>query len=156
MKKILSIVLGVAVLLPSIAFASVGITLTGGNVVITQGQSYSEPGYSAFSTVDGNITSLVNVSGGGSTVGTYTIGYSVTDSTLASASASRTLTIRGSGSVMPFCSGPMAPGWQVGIDGGGCGGHGHFIPSGTSYSPAGVSGKPVTCPAWFPSGCITQ
>jgi hypothetical protein len=43
----------------------------------------------------------------------------------------------------PYCSGPDAPGWQVGIPGGGCGGHATFVPAGTA-----------DCPFWFPAGCI--
>ncbi len=45
---------------------------------------------------------------------------------------------------LPYCSGPMAPGWDVSLPGGGCG---H---STVKFVPAGQ----LDCPAWFPSGCV--
>lgn len=143
MKKLLGFAVAASLLVPALAFASVDITLSGGTVTISQGQSYSEPGYSAFSTVDGDVTGLVGVSGVDTSVGSHTITYEVTDSALDSASVSRTLIVQGGGSVMPFCSGPMAPGWQIGVAGGGCGGTEVFLPAG---SPG--------CPWFFMSGCI--
>lgn len=154
----LKYILGIAGLLlaPMLAFASVGITLTGGNVTVSQGQTYNEPGYSAFSTFDGNITSNVAVSGVDTSVGSHTISYNVTDSNLDSASAFRTLTVLSSGSLMPFCSGPMAPGWNVGLSGGGCGGTGMVVMAGASLPDATKFGGTKTCPFWFPSGCMVK
>ena len=45
--------------------------------------------------------------------------------------------------VLPFCSGPLAPGWNVSMVGGGCGGTEVFLPAG---SPG--------CPWFIVSGCI--
>lgn len=140
MKKVISIVSALVLFAPFAAFASVGITLQGGSVTVPQGQSYVEPGYSAFSTVDGDITNQVVVSNPGtSQVGDFTVGYSVTDSDSDSASAFRDLTITqsNSGGDMLFCSGSMAPGWHVDEVGGGCGSTktfyqaGHALPDGT-------------------------
>lgn len=144
-----------AIAAPLTSFADVGITLFGGNVIVTQGHAYSEPGYSAFSTVDGDLTSNVSVTGTDtSTLGTHTIGYSVTDSALDSAFASRSITVIGGGSVMPYCSGPMAPGWRVDLPGGGCGGSSIQIMPGTSVFRHGIL---YTCPEWFPkSGCVVE
>ncbi len=144
MHKLLGLAVGLSLLVPSLAFASVGITLQGGAVTVQQGHSYQEPGYSAFSSVDGDITGLVGVSGFSSAVGTHTLTYSVTDSALDSAFAFRSVTIMGGGE-MPFCSGPMAPGWQSGVDGGGCGGTGTVIAAGTA-----------DCPYFMASGCLKR
>lgn len=146
MKKLLAFSVLGAVLVPSLAFASVGITLTGGTVTVQQGASYQEPGYSANSTVDGDITGAVSVSGiTTATPGSHTITYSVTDSALDSATAFRSLEVIGSGGAMPYCSGPNAPGWQVGVDGGGCGGTGTVIAAGTDG-----------CPFWYVGGCLLK
>jgi hypothetical protein len=131
MKKIALLVLAFA--LPAAAFAAtpqVTLTLQGGSVSITSAQSYSEPGFSAFSTVDGDITGNVQVSGVDTSIGDHTITYYVQDSTFidpittpdAFATASRALTVVASGSGMIPCSGPLAPGWNVSLPGGGCGG----------------------------------
>jgi len=58
------------------------ITLTGGNITVAQGTTFTDPGYSANDDVDGNITANVAVSGGPvntSLSGTYTLTYNVTD-----------------------------------------------------------------------------
>ena len=52
----------------------------------------------------------------------------------------------GGGSMIP-CSGPMAPGWQTGIPGGGCGGDAMHVNPGEG-----------DCPAWYPRsmGCMVN
>jgi len=60
------------------------ITLIGGNVTVTQGGVFADPGYSASDNVDGNITANVVVTGGpvntAAMVGTvFTLNYSVSD-----------------------------------------------------------------------------
>lgn len=147
-----------ALVLPLSAFASVSISLTGGAVTVTQGSSYTEPGYSANSSVDGNITSSVNVSNPGTnSVGTFSVGYSVTDSALDTATASRSLTVvaDNGGGGMIFCSGPSAPGWRVDLPGGGCPGQkGTYVPYGAPLTRKvvmyGSTGN--TCP--FIGGCM--
>lgn len=144
MHKLLGVVVGVALFAPLFALASVDLTLNGGSVTVRQGAAYNEPGFTANSTVDGNITNLVSVSNPGTgSSGTFSVNYAVTDSALDSAFASRTLIVQSSDSLMPFCSGPMAPGWHVGVAGGGCGGTQVFVPAGTG-----------ACPFWFTGGCI--
>jgi hypothetical protein len=69
------------------------ITLTGSNPMhIKATEQYVEPGYSAYDTTDGDITSLVKVS---STIkdnpGTYTVTYSVTDISLKNVTQTRTV-----------------------------------------------------------------
>jgi len=139
--------LAVAVMaLLSVSFAAVDINLVGGSVSVQQGSSYSEPGYSAFSTVDGDVTGNVAVSNPGTgAVGTFLVGYSVTDSNLDTATAFRSLTVTGGSSVMPYCSGPMAPGWRAGVAGGGCGGTDTTVAAGTEG-----------CPWFFFSGCMVK
>ncbi len=59
------------------------ISLTGANpLYVTVGSSYNEPGYSASDNCDGDLTSNVSVEGSvnASTIGTYVLTYSVTDS----------------------------------------------------------------------------
>lgn len=129
MKKYIALSVLVSVLVPSLAFASVGITLSGPNPApATQGQGFNEPGFAAFSTVDGDVTSLVTVSGPDtSSAGNSSRTYSVTDSALDSASVTRGVTVSGTGGSLLFCSGPMAPGYQIGVVGGGCGGTSTYV-----------------------------
>lgn len=103
MKKFLALSLAlVSVFAPAAAFASVDITLQGGSVSLYQGQSYVEPGYSANSSVDGDITNSVTASSVDTNhPGNITRDYSVTDSALDTATASRNIQIKGLGSSMP-------------------------------------------------------
>lgn len=149
MKKIVFLSLA-ALLAPSFAFASVSIDLSGGPVTVSQGHSYNEPGYSAFSTVDGDITGSVNVSVPDTSLpGVFQVGYDVADSALDTATAFRTLTVVGGGGTMPFCSGPLAPGWHMGVDGGGCGGWGTLILPGQALGS-------YTCPIFVLMGCLIK
>lgn len=109
---------------PALASADVSITLNGANpVTLTAGSPFVEPGFTAFSTVDGDISSQVSETPvNTSTVGDSTVNYSVTDSALDTATASRgvVVTSNGGGGLI-YCSGPMAPGYVAGTPGGGCG-----------------------------------
>jgi hypothetical protein len=140
---------------PVLASASVDITLIGSNPdTVRAGTVYVDPGYSAFSTFDGDLTSFISVSNvdtsrAGSTARTY----SVTDSNNDTATAERAITVIGTEGTMPYCSGPMAPGWHVDLPGGGCGGTAVFIPRGRSAMVRGILKE---CPDWFPSGCIVN
>ncbi len=72
------------------------ITLNDGNATsLYVGQSYSEPGYIALDTCDGDITSNVKVSGDINTneAGSYTLTYQITDSSGNSAFATRTVLV---------------------------------------------------------------
>jgi hypothetical protein len=149
MKKIIGALTVLSVLVPSLAFASVNISLVGGGVTVPQGQTFVEPGFSAFSTLDGDVTGQVAVTNPGtSQVGDFTVGYFVTDSNNDSASAARDLTVTGGAGMIP-CSGPMAYGWNVSLPGGGCPGQtstfvqfNHALPDGT--------------PCEFFSGCMVK
>ena len=57
------------------------LSLTGGSVTITQGDTYTDPGYTANDAVDGNLTPMVIISGAvdTSTPGDYTLTYEVLD-----------------------------------------------------------------------------
>lgn len=128
MKKFAAILVSVLAFAPMFALASVNIDLSGGAVSVTRGSSYVEPGYSALSTIDGDVTGNVSVTNPGTgTVGKFTILYSVTDSALDTATASRDLTVMGGGSGMIFCSGPMAPGWNTSLPDGGCNSQTQFV-----------------------------
>lgn len=155
MKYLISLLTVLSVLvLPAAASASVGITLDGGSVVINAGQSYNEPGYSAFSSFDGIITNLVQVSGIGTLPGTYTIGYNVTDSNLDSATASRSLTVRAVGNGQIWCSGPSAPGWNVTYPDGGCGGTSRWVSYNQPINMVGVFGGIDTSLCEYRQGCM--
>lgn len=72
------------------------ISLTGGNVTITQGDTWVEPGYEAIDNADGDISvSGVTISGtvDTSTVGTYVLTYTATDASGNQASTTRTVTV---------------------------------------------------------------
>lgn len=72
------------------------ISLVGGNQTLTEGDVWSEPGYTATDDVDGDITANVAVTGTVNTAvpGTYTRTYSVSDAAGNSASTTRTVTVQ--------------------------------------------------------------
>lgn len=145
-----SIVLA-SLLAPAFAFADVSITLQGPNPVTVQaGQPFVEPGFTALSDVDGDITSQVVTTPVHTNIaGNTSENYFVTDSTLATASASRGVDVQGGGGGLIFCSGPMAPGYNVGLAGGGCGGSTTYVPY---NAPLAVSGVGDRCQ--FFMGCV--
>lgn len=65
-------------------------------ITLTEGDTYTDPGYTASDNVDGDVTSLVTVEGNVDTVtpGTYTVVYTVTDSYNNSTVAIRTVTVK--------------------------------------------------------------
>lgn len=65
------------------------------NITINAGTAYTEPGYTASDNYDGDITSIVKVSGGVNIyqAGTYTITYSVSDSSGNTVTDSRIVTV---------------------------------------------------------------
>lgn len=71
------------------------ITLIGGNQTITEGDTWSEPGFSASDNVDGDLTAQVTVTGtvNTATPGSYTLTYSVTDAAGNTGTATRTVTV---------------------------------------------------------------
>ena len=74
------------------------ITLTGGDVTLTEGGTYSEPGYTATDNNDGDISNSVVVAGDTvdpNTVGVYTVTYNVDDAAGNSAAQkTRTVTVQ--------------------------------------------------------------
>jgi hypothetical protein len=71
------------------------ITLTGGNITLTEGDLWVEPGFTALDAVSGDLTDSVSVSGAVNTAvpGPYTVTYSVSDEAGNSATATRTVTV---------------------------------------------------------------
>ncbi len=69
------------------------IHLSGGRVYVRVGAAFSEPGYTATDNLDGDVSSKVVVQNGvdASKVGTYTVTYSVTDSSGNTATATRSV-----------------------------------------------------------------
>jgi surface protein len=65
------------------------------NVSITQGDNYTDEGATATDNVDGDLTSSISVSGNvdTTTIGNYTLTYSVSDSSGNSASATRSVSV---------------------------------------------------------------
>lgn len=122
MKTVTSMFVAFSLLVAVPVFASVDINLVGGTVTVEQGKSYNEPGYSAFSTTDGDVTGQVQSYAPATNVpGDYFVEYEVTDSALDYAYAARQFTVVApAAGQMFFCSGPMAPGWTVGLVNGGC------------------------------------
>lgn len=155
MNKLIATGLTIATMaFPALALASVDITLTGGSVSFQAGDVYSEPGYSALSTTDGVVTGSVVTSNNINQMmaGTYSVNYNVTDSALDSDSEVRSVSVYnvpevsvsgGSSGAQPFCSSPMAPGWNVSLPGGGCGGTATFLLPGQE-----------DCPTWYFMGCV--
>ena len=72
------------------------ITLNGSSTIeLTVGDTWSDPGATATDNVDGDLTSSISITGtvDASTVGTYTLTYSVTDAASNSASTTRTVIV---------------------------------------------------------------
>lgn len=72
------------------------LTLKGSkNITINAGTTYTEPGYTATDNYDGNITSSVKINGNVNVyhAGTYTITYSITDSSGNTVTDTRTVTV---------------------------------------------------------------
>lgn len=151
-NKIAAVFVFVVLLAPSAAFASTTINLSGGSVIVTAGQSYTEPGYSANSSFFGDVTggvsaSTVNTSAIGNTTRTYSYGPDFFGD---NANASRSITvIAGGGGSLNFCSGPLAPGYIVGAIGGGCGQTSNFVQTNQPYVFNGIN---LICT--FSSGCM--
>jgi len=83
------------------------ITLIGANpFYVTIGTTFTDPGATATDTKDGNITSLITKTGTVNTtiVGTSTLTYSVTDSSGASTSTTRTVVVEPASVPPPSCS----------------------------------------------------
>lgn len=145
MKKIIGFAVGFGLLaVPFMSLADSTVTATAGI-----GASVSPSGVTVVPTGDTQVFSfgvlqgyqLSNVSVDGineGAIGSYSLMGDLLDHAITASAAS-------SGSLMPYCSGPMAPGWQQGIAGGGCGGTGVTI-------PAGAPG----CPYFMASGCIKE
>lgn len=136
-KIVVSAVAALALFVAPLAFAAAApasvatITLVGGSVSVTQNTPFVDPGFSAFSTTDGDITSSVLISPVDTGVpGDTSRDYSVTDSTGATADETRDITVVSAptGGALLYCSGPEAPGYTVGVMGGGCGGSTMFVP----------------------------
>ena len=71
------------------------IALTGGNQVLTVGDTWVDPGFTATDETDGNLTGSVTITGAvnASVAGTYTLTYSVTDAAGNIGTATRTVTV---------------------------------------------------------------
>lgn len=107
------------------------INLTGGVVTIDEGTNFSEPGFSAFDTEDGDLTSVVLVSApvNPNVPGSYVVTYEVTDSGGLSTLVTRVVDVVPKNPFRP----PPPPCTDCGTGGGGGGGGG-----GTSTPPLGV------------------
>ncbi|RLL49978.1 DUF5011 domain-containing protein, partial [Mariprofundus sp. EBB-1] len=84
------------------------ITLTGGNITIPQGTTFTEPGYSATDNIDGNMTLNVVVTGGpvnsAAAVGTlFTLNYNISD-VAGNAAVQQTRTVTITDSTPPIIS----------------------------------------------------
>jgi len=97
------------------------ITLLGENpMALTQGDPYVEPGYTATDNVDGDLTGSVVVSGTVNTavVGTYTLTYSVSDSSNNASSETRTVNVNEPSNSVIVHQECFENGWGDWIDGG--------------------------------------
>lgn len=124
-----------------------------GSVLVTTGsvQSFS------FGASNGYRVSGVSFDGSNlGAIGSFDFTGDLTDHTL-----SVSATGDGGGGLI-YCSGPSAPGWNVGLPGGGCGGTDIFVARGatvfiaapTKNGLAGSGGYNFTCPDFYPSGCM--
>lgn len=146
MKKLVGFGVGLSLLVvPFISFADstvsssagVGATVSpNGSIVVTTGNTQT------FSFGASRGYQLLGVSVNGvnqGAVGSYLFTEDGIDHTIFASAQSV------GNNLMPFCSGPMAPGWQAGVVGGGCGGTDVVLEPGTEG-----------CPFWFVGGCIKQ
>lgn len=135
---------------PFMASASVGISLVGGSVLVQQYSPFVEPGFSAFSTTDGDVTADVSASSVNTSVaGNAVRYYSVTDSDELTATAQRSITIIGASATQTWCSSPTAPGYNVSLPHGGCAGQPESFSFGQTFVFKGVS---QVCQYW--QGCV--
>ena len=83
------------------------ITLSdGSSITLPMGPTFTEPGYMATDNIDGNITSMVNVTGTVNPLipGTYTVSYAVTDSSGNTGQQTRTVTISPPTDTTQYCN----------------------------------------------------
>lgn len=154
MKKALALVAVLSFLFPFAAFADSSVTATAGTgatvtpsgvTVVPTGvdQTFSigaADGYHltgvVFDGIDQGVVGSVDFTG---------IAADVVDHTLFAAASINAPT----GGSQPFCSSPSAPGWRVGLIGGGCGGSQVFLQPGQSYGS-------FVCPDAFVAGCVLK
>ncbi len=152
MNKIISVLLAGALFAPFVAAASstvvaiggAGVSVTpSGTVVVPTGVTQT---FSPF-TSTGYVLSSVSLDGVAQALGSVDFTGLAIDPVTHDLTFGATASIVGGGT-MPFCSGPMAPGWNVSLPGGGCGGTATYIPK--------TTGTSSICPDWFPNGCVIQ
>lgn len=146
-KTIISVLLTVGVLLPAAAFAGSGTLVIASSdansSIAPSGHTYVGNGDTdtfSISAAQGYQVSSVSVNG--SSVGDV----STVDVTGGSTFSKEYIDVSSApmgGGGQPYCSGPMAPGWNVSLPGGGCG-------SSETYMPAGS----VQCPVMDRQGCM--
>lgn len=149
MKKTLGVLAVLMLLAPAAAFADstvsasagTGATISpSGTTVVATGvtQTFSIGATQGFKvtsvSVDGTSEGAVN------SVGFTGLAGDLVDHTISVSAQSQ-------GGTEPWCSSPTAPGWQVGLVGGGCGGTSIFVPRGQTMGG-------FTCPDAFVAGCI--
>jgi len=80
------------------------ITLIGGNQTLTEGGTWSEPGYSASDNADGDLTSQVQVTGSVNPAvpGTYILSYYVADAAGNETTVTRTVTVNAQAVITPM------------------------------------------------------
>lgn len=156
MKQIIAILTVLALLAPAAAFAdstvttgaSAGASVTpAGTTVVPTGDTQEfdigvDSGYTLSDvSVDGVSQGAV-----GAVDFTGTAGDTVDHTIVASAQI-----VAPTGGTAPWCSGPSAPGWNVGEVGGGCGGTDTFVLPGQTEM---IDGLPFDCPTAFVGGCM--
>jgi hypothetical protein len=166
MKKIISILLTVGVLLPVSAFADSSIVITADthSVVTPSGPFVTVPtgvtqtfgisansGYAISSVgLDGvfvGTPSSVSLTGAAADPQLHTLFVD-------SVALPPTPSSPAGGGTLPYCSSPYAPGWNVSLPGGGCGSNETFVPFGhaLAHDANGAAIGDATCP--FTMGCM--
>jgi hypothetical protein len=152
MKKLIALVAVLSFMVPIAAFADSTVTASAGTgasispsgtVIVPIGvdQVFDVGAQSGYTLSD---VSVDGVSQGA--VSTYDLIGDLVDHTIV-ASAS---IVAPTGGSQPYCSSPSAPGWRVGLIGGGC-------PGNTSiYIPHGQTLNGFTCPDAFVAGCVIK
>lgn len=150
MKKTISIALSIAFLIPSLAFADSTVIATAGT-----GATINPSGTTVVATGDTQVFNfgadqgyhLTNVAFDGIGQGVISSLDFVGD--LADHTISAFAGINAStGGTQPFCSSPMAPGWNVAMIGGGCGSTQLYVPFGAAFYDGSICS--------FNGGCIVK
>lgn len=150
-NKIVGLVLALSLFTPAVAFADSTVTASAGigSSISPAGTTVVPTGLTQIFTVGAlNGYRVTDVAVDGISQGALgSIGFTGVDlDTTVHTITSSAIQV---GGAMPWCSDPMAPGWNTSFADGGCGGTKQYVRSGAPYT---LNGQSLTCN--FESGCM--